>query len=246
MFLQDQLARARASLRRTQIIGIVAALIVLGYMSFVTSRIVQWLDPKFAAEYVSLFVSNEVNERANDLAGELKQRIPELVQQVPEVVIGQIPVYRQELEDHLESDLRQYCQETSVQMGKHLDLFLENNTAKVRAILNATQDRESIKQLGPDIEKTIMEYLEEKGQDGESLKAKLDKTLEALDRVESHMKRLAEAKGLTPQEMKTRRIIAILSKAMENQREDPAKQPAVITEPALPLPVKKKSGAKGQ
>ncbi|MBM3876242.1 MAG: hypothetical protein FJ386_05925 [Verrucomicrobia bacterium] len=243
-FIADQLAKARASLRRTQIAGLIASLIVLGYMSFVTSRILEWLDPKTAADYVTLFVNNEVQEKATDLAGELKQKIPELVRQIPTLVMDQIPLIREELESKVEQDLRQFCATTSVQMGKHLDLYLENNAAKIRAVLNATQDRESIKQLGPDIEQTIMDYLAEKTEDGESIKDKIDKTLEALHRVEAHTDRLAKAKGLTPQETKTRRIIAILGKAADGTDLGTSKDNTVVTDPALPLPKKPKSEPK--
>ncbi len=242
-YLLAQIQKTRASLRRTKITGAVAALVVLGYMGFVTSTLLEYLEPKRASDMATTFISNEISEKATELAGDLKQRIPDLIQQLPDFAMHQFPVYREEIENRIEQELRQYCQTTSAQMGKHLDDYLDAHVTEIRAALKATQDREAIRLLGPDIERTIVEYLADKGDDGESIKTKIDKTLESLGRIESHLKRLAYDKDLTPQEKKTRRIIAILTRAMNDTKVNTAPEPAVTTEPALPLPKKKSPNA---
>ncbi|MBI3192129.1 MAG: hypothetical protein HYZ36_05630, partial [Pedosphaera parvula] len=64
----------------------------------------------------------------------------------------------------------------------------------------------------------LMGYLEEKPEGGESIKEKLDTSLDALKRIDKQMERLATAKDLTPQEKKTRRAIAIVSKKLDKVR----------------------------
>ena len=78
---------------------------------------------------------------------------------------------------------------------------------------------EALKLLATDIEQELMSYLEEKPEGGgESIKAKLDSSLDALKRIEKQMDRLANGKDLTPQEKKTRRAIALISRKLDKGR----------------------------
>lgn len=229
-FLASELEQARKSCRRTRAGGIIAALVVLTYMSFVTSRLTQYLEPKTAASLANVFIGNQVTEKASELSSQLKTRIPELIAELPTFLMQQLPEYRMAFEKKIEVDFGDYCHQTSRQMAKHFDDYLDAHSVQIRAVLAASQDRHALKELGPDIEQTLLEYLQDKGDDGESIKDKIDKSLEALRRIETQVDRLANGKDLTPQEKKTRRVIAMISKAVEEQ------QPDWLKATALPLP----------
>lgn len=251
-YLANELTKARAACHRTRLVGVILTLIVLAYMSFVTSQLTQYLQPKAAANMANVFISDQVTEKATELSTELKTRIPELISQLPGFLLQQLPEYRQALEHRIELDFRDYCHQTSREMGKHFDDYLDAHVVQIRAVLAATQDRELVKQLGPDLEKTILEYLKDKGADGESIKDKLDHSLEALKRIEAQSTRLALDKDLTPQEKKTRRVIAMISRAVADQPTDAVRTPApvlkrpfagqkedpTVSEKPLPLPKK--------
>ena len=55
-----------------------------------------------------------------------------------------------------------------------------------------------------------------------SIKDKIDKSLDALKKMEGQMDRLANATDLTSQEKKTRRAIAIIAKTVDKNIEKPA------------------------
>ena len=236
-YLTGELEKARKSCGRTRTIGAVAVIIVFAYMSFITTQLSKYFEPKAAADMANTFIGAQVTEKATDLSSELKTRIPELIAELPSFVMQQLPDYRIALEKKIEGDFAEYCHATSRQMGKHFDDYLDAHVVQIRAVLAATQDRHAIKQLGPDIEQTILEYLSDRPEDGESIKEKIEKSLTALKNIENQMDRLALGKDLTPQEKKTRRIIAMIAKAVEDQAPDSADTKAL----PLPMPKKPKS-----
>ena len=217
-FLAAEVLRSRDALRRTRLAGLLAIIVVGGYMGFLAIRLRQELSPKNAAEHAVNFVVGQVGDRSESLATEVKTRIPALVATLPDHFKEELPKYREALETRLEGDFQAHCAATSVQLGKHLDDFLKNHIVTIRALLKTADNKpEMLKVLGPDIANEVLTYIEDRGAAEESLKEKIDAALVELQRVEKLVDRLANAKDLSPQEKKTRHAIAIVSRSANEQ-----------------------------
>lgn len=217
-FLSDELAATRRALQRTRVAGVVILVVVVGYMGYVTRSLVQYLEPKSAAEFTTTFVQAQVVEKADALASQVKERIPALVAGLPDYVQRELPRHREALEDVIERDFRQHCQTTSQQLGKHLDDFLLAHVVQIRTLLNMAEHKpESLQALAPDLEQELIRYLSDKSAGEESLKDKIDHALVELQKVETQVDRLAKNVNLTPQEKKVRHAIAIVARSAEEQ-----------------------------
>ncbi|HVF10010.1 MAG TPA: hypothetical protein VNA16_04360 [Abditibacteriaceae bacterium] len=219
-YVADQLRSARAGLQQTRIIAILLMVFVVGYLSYVTIRFQQSLRPEAAAQIANGIIIQQVEDKGPELAEQTKQRVLALIAGLPDYAKEQLPQYRTALEHQIETDLERHCKATSELLGDHLDQFLEENQDKIKEILTTSQDKEAVQQLGDDLEQQLMEYLKEKPSGGESMQEQIDKSLRALHEVEGTVRRLANAKNLTPQERKTRRAIALIAKSAEAELKD--------------------------
>ena len=217
-FLAAELVRSREELRRTRLTGLIALIVIGGYMGFLATKIRQELSPKNAAEHAVNFVVGQVGDKSEVLAAEVTVRIPAFVAALPDHFQQELPKYREALENRLESDFQTHCAATSQQLSRHLDDFLQAHIVTIRALLKTADNKpEMIKALGPDIANEVLTYIEDRGDAEESLKEKIDATRAALQRVEKLVDRLAHAKDLSPQEKKTRHAIAIVSRSASEQ-----------------------------
>ncbi len=219
-FVASELAQARSSLKKTQIVGIVLLLFVCGYMSILTAKLKPFLTPEGAASTANDLIYAQVTERAPIIADDLKRRVPEMVARIPDVVIEKLPEWRMQLEDKVEDTLRNHLSDHAVQFGKRLDLFLADHQEQIGDLLKAANDKEKTQVLLTSIEQDMLSFLDEKFDEKESIKQKLDGALEKLTHMEQQMDRLANANDLTPQEKKTRHAIAIIVQKIDLARED--------------------------
>jgi hypothetical protein len=218
-FVATELAQARSSLKKAQIVGIILLLFVGGYMTVLTAKLKPFLTPQGAASTANDLILNQVSERAPMIADDLKKRVPEMVARIPDMVIDKLPEWRTQIEDKVEDTLKSHLTEHSVQFGKHLDLYLANNQQQIGELLQAANDKDKLKVVMTSIEMDVLSFLNEKFDEKESIKEKLDAALAKLTHLEKQMDRLANASDLTPQEKKTRRAIAIIAQKIETARE---------------------------
>jgi hypothetical protein len=217
-YIAAELKKARAGLQRTMIGSIVIVLGVGIYLGVIANTFRQNLQPTAAAEIAAGVIDERIDTSANDLAGQLQERIPALIAGLPDYAKKELPNYRIALENQIEKDLTTHCQEASVQLGDHMDAFLEEHKDKIKDLLAAGQDKDAVKQLGTDLETEFMKWLQEKpAGGGESITQKIDLSLTALRDIEKKMSHLAANKNLTPTEKKTRRAIAIVGKTVERE-----------------------------
>lgn len=216
-FLLDEIAAARASLKRTQVIGLIVVVAIVAYMGVVTMKIRESLVPAQAADLAKAFVAERVTAQADELAAQVKTQLPAWIAGLPDYVIKQLPAYRLELEKDIESSLKDHGLKVSQELGAKLDAFLQANIVQVKAILKAGQDRSEFAKLEPQIDAFLADYLNQRMGGEESLQAKLDKTLHALRDVKKMTDRLATATDLTPQEKQARHAIAIIGRTADAQ-----------------------------
>lgn len=215
-FLATELAATRLALKRTRLVGVIVMLIVVGYMSVVARALNNQLEPKAAADFATTFVAAQVMEKTDALASQVKERIPALVAGLPDHLLRELPIRREELEDKLEQAFKEHCSTTSQQLGKHLDDFLQAHGVQIRTLLNTAENKpEQIQALGPDLEQEILRYLSDKSGEDESLKDKIDQAHASLEKAERQVDRIAQGANLTPQEKKARHAIAIIARSAE-------------------------------
>ena len=100
--------------------------------------------------------------------------IPALIQQIPDYVIESLPKFREQLEATAEAHFTDYCQTTAEALASHLDVFLEENKESINAFLEAAQDADAADELGAKLEDELRLYLQDPGEDGESIQDKLN------------------------------------------------------------------------
>jgi len=217
-YIDAQLEKARAALRSTRIFSIVILLVVGGYFTFLTGYIrKQYLEPKAAAGAATDYAVLLVQDNGPQLVEKLMKDIPEIIRKSPDYVIQSLPKFREDLETTLEAHFEEYCRASSRELGAHLDTFIEENKEGIGDFLEAGQTAEGAKELAAALEEEIRLYLEEPGEDGESIKQKLDESLQMLRNIESRLGRLAANKDLTPQEAQLRHAIAVIMHTAEKE-----------------------------
>src|ERR1043166_1902598 len=135
-FVLDLVDRSRASLRNTQVVGLVVIVIVLAYMGFVAHGLREHFQPKAAADHAIVVVHDQVQGHAADFAGQLKKVVPNFVAQLPDYLIKQLPVYRSGIEAKVSADVASYAKTTSAELAKQLDFFLSAHADKIKELLN--------------------------------------------------------------------------------------------------------------
>jgi len=217
-YISSELAKTRQALKVTQIASVVLTVVLGGGFMWITNGFLKSLEPHAAAEIATGMITAQINERGPDLANQLKDKIPELIAETPNYVKNEMPGYREAIEDRVEQELTKYAQSTSDELGKRLDDFLEANKDDVKEMMTSANNAEAIKKAGPKFKEALLAYVQEKPASGESIQSQIDETLKALQEISAKVNRLAANKGLTPNEAKTRKAIAILAQAIEEQR----------------------------
>ncbi|MBC8137052.1 MAG: hypothetical protein H8F28_14320 [Fibrella sp.] len=214
-FVQKELTDARKSFRVTQIVASVLALGTMMYTGFIASELNKTLEPTAAANVATGLIATQVDEQGPQIAAEIRQRIPKLIEEVPDYAIKQLPQYRTALESQVENDMSRYFTSSSKELGASFDELLEDNKASISQMLKDGKDAEATKLVGDAMEKEMLEYAGTVQINGETLSTKLDGAYTSLTQVDKRMAKLAANKNLTPQEKKARRAIGILSRTID-------------------------------
>ena len=223
-YILNEVAKGKISLNRTRIFSVVSLVAAAVYMGVVTVNLSQFLRPAQAAELARGLIAQRVEEQGPDIAAQLKQQLPVLISQAPDYAMQQLPIYRQSLEDQFDKDLTTNLASGSAQLDKNLDDYMATHKDEVKTVLASGADPAAAKTLGDGITQEFLGSLKTTQVDGESIQSKFDSSLESLTAIQKKMDRLANASNLTPQEKKTRRAIAIMTKTIN--REVPHLNPA--------------------
>ncbi|RYG34329.1 hypothetical protein EON81_15860 [bacterium] len=234
LYIARELKDSKVGLQRTRI-GTVVVVLGLGlYLGYITSTFRSNLEPKAAAEITHGMLSQRLNDAEPQFATYLRDEVPKFIRQAPDYAIGRLPQYRESIEDRVETDLRSYAKSTSDQLTKEMGEFLTLHKTQVEDMLKEGQDPKVTEEVGVALEAQFRAYLAEQPVAGDTLKARLDNTLGAMDRVEVRTTRLLANKGLTPSEQKARHAIAMLMRRIDKAS---AVTPKIVISPAiLPVP----------
>jgi flagellar biosynthesis/type III secretory pathway protein FliH len=210
-YIASEVRQASVSLQRTRLVCIVSTLIFLGYMWYLTAGLGRILQPRSAAETMTGLINEHVQEQAQDLAGQMQQRIPTLIAQIPDYAIQQMPSYREKLEQQFSTSLTTQCNTLAPQLQKQMDDYLDSHKDQVKDALTAGQDPAAVKEITSGMTEGFLAALKERPAGGESVQDKLDSSLQDLQAIQAKMDRLANATDLTPEEKKTRHAIAVMA-----------------------------------
>ena len=216
-YLDEQLVKAKKGLKTTQIIMVVLTLIVLSYMSFITVKLGEFTEPAQAAQLAIVYAEPHVSGQIEELMAQLDERIPGLLSEFPDKAIDSLPQYRKDLLDRIIVAMTEYADKTAVDLGENLDTVLDQHGDSIAQLLQAAEDPTSADALAQEIVGEITTVLDAPGSGGESIRDKLNFSLDALRNIETHVAHLAQSKKLTESEEKQRRLIAILMHTVDQE-----------------------------
>lgn len=231
-YLAEELPKARKTLKRTRIIGVILILFVGAYIGIITAVMVNFFQPKAAAEVASGMLAQHAVNEGPILAAHIEREIPRLIHELPDYLIGELPVYRKEMQRSLEVEYEAYCNSLSRDLGKKIDKLMDDHKAEIKILLEKANDRDAIRKNLPDFNTVIAEAMKN-NPEGQALKEHIDAWAVTLKEVEKRMDRLANGDHLTPEEQKARHALSLLSKVIEANTQSAA---GASLPPAKPRP----------
>lgn len=226
-FVDKELKEAKKSLLYSQIGSVLAVLLLGGYTLYITTEFRKRLEPKEAATIAQGLVSQKIDQQGPELANYVKEEVPKYIRQAPDYVLKELPSYRQDLQKRANDAIEKYAKESSVRLETQIDSFLENNKESVGALIKNGQDPAATAKINEELKGVFVKYLEDTSAGGESLKSKLDQSLDLLKKADELMSRLATSKNLTPQEQNAKRAIAVLLKQIDLKRIEEGRTDAI-------------------
>ena len=225
LFLKQELAAARQTLRRVQIVGGVLVIILAAYLGTITYNFYNYLQPANAAEIASGFVSGQIESNREAFLTEVETRVPAMIQAAPDMALEQIRGYRKDLEDRFEKELRSYCQSVSNKLSANLEEYVVTNKEQLQTVLELGSDPKGMTKVGATLRAEVLNYLKEEPAEGESIDAQIQESRSQLEEAEQRLNHLATGKDLTADEKKTRRAVAIIANTVESEQLRPLRLP---------------------
>jgi hypothetical protein len=220
LYVERERRRLTNAIRGTQIVGLAFVIFVGVYIGGITDAFAKNLEPQTAATITTGMISQRVNDNIPELKRYVREQIPATVAKLPEYAKEQLPRFRQDLENQLEKNIDSYAKQTAPELATRVDAFLTQNKESVDQLLRNSQDPAALASLGQNMKQMFVDYLQQTQLNGETLKTKIDQSLEALSSVDSKLKHLEESKNLTENEKRARRAIAILLRQVDLNQGD--------------------------
>jgi hypothetical protein len=210
-YIARELRVAERSLMRTRLTALIATIVVLLYMGWLTIGLHNYLRPTTAAHTVTGLIDERVQDQAEVLATQVRDQIPTMIAKLPDYALAQLPSYRSSFENRFETELQSACASTAPKVEQNLDQYLTEHKDQIKTVLDGGKDPAAVKTLTDGLTQDFLAALKEPVAGGESVQDKLDASLQALQAVQKKMDRLANATDLTPEEKKTRHAIAVMA-----------------------------------
>lgn len=211
VYVNEQLATARASLGRTKMVAVIIILLVASYMTYVTKSILAHLEPTQAADTAKGLLVTQLAAQGDTLANSLKDKIPALMHDLPDAMLKRMPDLREQLEHRIEAQLQNYARMTVSSLEPQFDEFLTTHKDDINTFLESSQNLDELRaDLSADFDKLLHDYLATSSDGQESLLEKLEQSKVLLNRIADQTQRLAHDQDLNEREKQTRRAIAVL------------------------------------
>jgi hypothetical protein len=211
-YIDEQLEKARRSLRRTRTFCLIAMLLILGYMSFVTITIRNHLlRPEAAAEIAAYYFSRfaapdgqappaNVGEQPRESAAPISSSLVTKSVGNPEGSLTEINPSVNGNPLRLEAEVPPYVR-----------AFISQHRGNLQDLIREAQHPKTVQQLSDELDQEIRERLPSRVRDGSAdtdYMSYVEQKLATLAELESQFDRLAHADNLTPYEKTLRHILA--------------------------------------
>lgn len=211
-YIDEQLGKARRSLRRTRTLCVVALFLILGYMSFVTVAIrSRLLRPEAAAEMAVYYFTRATAPDGRPLSATIRNESHELVIPVSSSLVTKST-------GNLEGQLTDMNPATSgdplqveAEVASYVRGFISQPHENLQDLIRNAQHPKTVQQLGDELDQEIRERLPSRvayGAPDANYMSYVGQKLATLAELESQFDRLAHANDLTPYEKTLRHIIA--------------------------------------
>jgi hypothetical protein len=203
--LQQELDKAERSLRNTLIAMGIVSVVVMGYFGWMRSQLAELLEPENVAEFVVNETRRSLPGASQALRDNLKSGAPDVVKFVMSSVLdGVLPMVQKELRSNLES----YSTEVAT-LGTNgmLEVFREVvRTHKDELMSAEPADSDTIAlALAGHIERELDAKMTDA--QGETVKAKLDQSVVALERINDQLERMSKGRHLSREDELGKRFI---------------------------------------
>ncbi|MCX7914712.1 MAG: hypothetical protein N3A53_00200 [Verrucomicrobiae bacterium] len=210
-FVQQELADARAGLRRAKTFAAISIGITAGYLGFITHVLAtRLLAPEAAAQFATDNVRVWLHTHGQEWSQQLVEQIPAWIAQAPDELLARLPRMRCELEQRVVAQVTCQARALAPMLLSSLDEFLAENEQVIREFLNQAGDEETVRLLGDELEQRFWAALQTPGSDGQSAADRLRSGVAALQLTRQQVHRLAYAADLSPEERQLRRVIGLV------------------------------------
>ncbi|MCS7048723.1 MAG: hypothetical protein NZ483_05465, partial [Verrucomicrobiae bacterium] len=210
-FVQQELADARAGLRRAKLFAGISIGMTAVYLGFITHVLAtRLLAPKAAAQFATDNMRVLLHAHGQEWSQQLAEQIPAWVAQAPDELLARLPRMRCELEQQVVAQLTCQARALAPTLLASLDEFLAENEQVIREFLYQAGDEETVRLLGDELEQRFWAVLQTPGSDGQSAADRLRGGVAALQLTRQQVHRLAYASDLTPEERQLRRVIGLV------------------------------------
>lgn len=132
-YVDEHLENTRKSFNTTRVVSIVLIVFVALYMGFITSKLKSAAEPENVADLLVGYGESLLNERGPDLTKwGLDQIHPLVSEELPKMIMGQIPRLTSSLEKQEGNFTTQFIDQTRPIIGSIIDRFLVKNKGKVK------------------------------------------------------------------------------------------------------------------
>ncbi len=215
-YIAAELPKARTTLHRTRIAGVVLVAVVGIYISFISITMVRFFQPRAAAEVASGMLVEQVIKHGPALVGEVEKEIPVIVRQIPDYIIQEVPHYRQELERAFDQEWQAHCRVLTKDVAQKMDTLIDDNKQEMKALFANSNDRAALRKIMPDLDLVVSDFLNQ-DPEGKRIRQHISDLAAELQEIQHRTDRLANGNNLTPEEQKTRHALALLSRAIKNK-----------------------------
>jgi hypothetical protein len=211
-YIDEQLAKARRSLRRTRTVCLITGFLVLGYMSFVTITIRnRLLRPDAAAEVAAYYFSKFAAQNDQPSSVSAGEQPSEPAAPFP----GSPMTKSVENPNRPYTDLNVSANidplKMEAQVSAYVHGFISQPHGNLQDLIREAQHPKTVQQLSDELDQEIRERLPSRvsyGAADPGYMSYMDEKLATLAELESQFDRLAHANDLTPYEKALRHIIA--------------------------------------
>jgi hypothetical protein len=211
-YIEEQLEKARRSLRRTRTLCLITLLLLLGYMSFVTIAIrSRLLRPDAAAEMAVYYFSRVAAPDGQSPSASVKEEPHRLVAMVPDGLATKSAGNR----EHPPADMNPSANgdplKVEAEVAAYVRGFISQPHGNLQDLVRDAQHPKTVQQLSDELDQEIRDRLPSRtryGSPDPDYMSYVGQKLATLVELESQFDRLAHANDLTPYEKTLRHIIA--------------------------------------